>query len=352
MNPGRFQPRAAARPSWCPNPIAAGMLTLLIATASGTAAQEPDGVYRISQRASVSQNLGHAVISLEYSRPLGRGRDELFGKVVHWGELWTPGANEATVLEVSGEVTLNGHAVPEGRWSMWIIPSRVGPWELVLDARDSLFHTQRPELTDEQIRFVVDVAEGAPHTEALTWTFPRIADDGGTLRMNWGSTRIDLTVEVRSTRPDLSVAAHEAALYVGDWNVTFNESPVTGQTMPPTVLSVRHAEDGSLMASYPAGAFAPPEGSPPDSPAGDPDMTPQERERAEARRALASPPDGAFDFVLVPRARGVFLFGWVQDGVLLDVEAFYHEFEFEGERAVRLTMRDAEDRILATATRP
>jgi hypothetical protein len=352
MNSSRFQPRAATRRSWVPFLIGACVVTLFIATAAGTAAQAPEGVYRISQRASVSQNLGNAVISLDYSRPLTRDRNELFGQVVHWGELWTPGANEATVLEVSEEVKLNGHTVPEGRWSMWIIPSRVGPWELVLDARDTLFHTQRPELTDDQIRFIVDVDGNAPHVEALTWAFPRIANDGATLRMDWGTTRIDLAVEVRPTKPDLTVSATVAALYAGDWAVTFHENPETGHTLPPTVLSVRHAEDGSLMASFPPGSFAPPEGSGPDTPVDEAAMTPQERERAEARRLLASPPEGAFDFVLVPRARGVFLFGWVQDGELLDVEEFYHEFEFQGDRAVRLTIRDPKDRVFATAVRP
>jgi hypothetical protein len=352
MNSSGFQPPAATRRSWVPFLIGACVATLLIATAAGTAAQAPEGVYRISQRASVSQNLGNAVISLDYSRPLARDRNELFGQVVHWGELWTPGANEATVLEVSEEVKLNGHAVPEGRWSMWIIPSRVGPWELVLDARDTLFHTQRPELTDDQIRFIVDVDENAPHVEALTWAFPRIANDGATLRMDWGTTRIDLAVEVRPTKPDLAVSATDAALYAGDWAVTFNENPETGHTLPPTVLSVRHAEDGSLMASFPPGTFAPPEGSGPDTPVDEAAMTPQERERAEARRLLASPPEGAFDFVLVPRARGVFLFGWVQDGELLEVEEFYHEFEFEGDRAVRLTIRDPKDQVFAMAVRP
>lgn len=347
-----FQRRATARRSWFPHVITACVVTMLIAMAAGAAAQDPDGVYRISQRASVSQNLGNAVISVDYSRPLARDRADLFGQVVHWGELWTPGANEASVLEVSEEVSINGNAVPEGRWSMWVIPSRVGPWELVLDARDTLFHTERPELTDEQIRFVVEVDDGAAHTEALTWAFPHIADDGGILRMNWGSTQIDLAVEVQPNKPDLTVAAEVAAMYVGDWPATFTENPETGQAMPPSVLSIRHADDGSLMGSFPPGTFAPPEGAAPGQPAHDPDMTPQERERAEARQVLATPPEGAFEFVLVPRAHGVFLFGWVQDGVLLEVAEFFHEFEFEGDRAVRLTIRDPEDRVFATATRP
>jgi hypothetical protein len=349
MNATRFNTRRAV--SWF-MPMFAGVFVLVFATPADTAAQAPAGTYRISQRATVSQTLGNAVISLDYSRPLARDRADLFGKVVHWGELWTPGANEATVLEVSEEVKLNGQAVPEGRWSMWIIPSQVGPWELVLDARDSLFHTQRPELTDEQIRFVVDVEEGAAHVEAFTWAFPRIAQDGATMQMDWGTTRIPIEIEVEPNAPVLTVGADEAALYVGTWQVSFTPDPETGQGLPPTVLTVRHADTGSLHASFPPGAFAPPDGAAAEAPPEeDEDMTPQQRERAEARRVLAAQGTGEFGFVMVPRARGVFLLGWVQDGELLDVEEIYHEFEFDGDRAVRLTIRNAEDRVFLTATR-
>jgi hypothetical protein len=345
MNSTRFRPVTA-----CASMLAAGVLTLLSVTVSPTAAQIPGSAYRISQRAEVSQTLGRAVISLDYSRPLVRGRSDLFGKVVHWGELWTPGANEATVLEVSEEVKLNGHAVPAGRWSMWIIPSQVGPWELVLDARDSLFHTQRPELSDEQIRFVVDVREGAAHVEALTWAFPRIAQDGATLQMNWGATEIPITVEVEPVTPVLTVGSDTAALYVGEWDVSFTPNPMMEEVPPPMVLTVRHDANGSLIASFPPGAFAPPEAAAADG-AAEAAMTPQERERAEARRLLAAQGAESFDMVLVPRAHGVFLLGYLQDGTLLDIEAIYHEFEFEGDRAVRLTIRDDQDRIYATGTR-
>lgn len=354
MTTVRSRPRLAA---YLPLPLSlllpllgAGGFALLLGMPGEAAAQAPEGRYRISQRATVSQTLGRAVLSLDYSRPLTRGRTDLFGEVVHWGELWTPGANEATVLEVSEEVKLNGHAVPKGRWSMWVIPSQVGPWELVLDPNDSLFHTQRPDPTDEQIRFVLDVTHEAPHVEALTWAFPRIAQDGATLQMNWGATEIAIEVEVEPNVPVLTVDAGEAASYVGEWEMTFPENPETGQALPPTTFTIRLDENGSLRGSFPPGTFAPPE-APAEAPVDEADMTPQEKERAEARRALARQGGEGFDFVLVPRAAGVFLLGYVQDGVLLDVEEIFHEFEFDGDQAVRLTIRGPEDRVFATGTR-
>lgn len=325
--------------------VALGLLPI-----SAYPASAQDEEYRISQRATITQTVGQTLISLDYSRPLVRGRSELFGKVVHWGELWTPGANLATVLEVDRAIELNGHEVEPGRWSMWIIPSQVGPWEMVLDPRDSLFHTQRPELTDDQVRFVVEARHDGPATEALTWTFPRIAQDGATMRLNWGTLEVDLDVAVESTVPVLTVDEAEAKPYVGAWAITFSPNPETGEAPPPTTLTVRYADDSSLRAAFPPGAFGPP---PSEIPAVDgSDMTPQERERAEAKRALASMDSEGFEYVLVPRAPGIFLMGYVQDGLLYDVEKLYHEFELEEGRAVELKVRDGNsDQVLATATR-
>jgi hypothetical protein len=323
--------------------------TLVACTLSPSApiaAQAPGSVFRISQRAAVEQQLSNTDIRLEYSRPLVRGRTDLFGGLVHWGELWTPGANEASVLELSDTVKLNGHAVPDGRWSMWIIPSEVGPWELVLDARDTLFHTERPELTDEQIRFVVDVHEAA-HTEALTWSFTRIAPDGGTLEMNWGNTRIPIDVEVEPNTPELTVAGDEAALYTGEWEIRWEGGPPDAPPSPPAVLTITHGAEGRLNASMSDTPGTPPPPAPADTAA----MTPQERERARARRTLAEMDAGGFDYLLVPRARGVFLFGYVDDGVLLEVSEIFHEFEIENEGAVRLVVRGPEDRVFARGTR-
>ena len=327
-------------------------LTWLLPQPAAGQAEEP---YRISPRGVVSQRLGTTLISVDYSRPLVRGRADLFGKVIHWGELWTPGANEATVLEVDRDIEVNGQKVPAGRWSMWIIPSQVGPWELVLDARDSLFHTQRPELSSEQVRVTLAARTDAPSVETLTWTFPRVAHDGGTLQLNWGTVEIPLEVGVESIRPPFTLTAEQAAPYIGEWTISF--APMPGDTMPippPFVFTIGHGADDIVTAHIPAGAFGPP---PPDSAAdaaaaaAESALPPQERERAAARRVLAGFEQGAWDYILVPRAEGVFAMGYVDDGELLEVYPFYHEFELEGGRPVRLTLRDEKDRIVGTGVR-
>jgi hypothetical protein len=332
----------------CLIPVLIGLALLL---PERGAAQDQKIDYQISQRGSISQLLGRTKVSLDYSRPLARNRADIFGKVVHWGELWTPGANMATTLEVDHEIRLNGHVVRPGKWSMWVIPSRVGPWELVLDARDALFHTQRPELTSDQVRVVIDVREDAPHTEALTWAFPRIAQDGATLVMNWLNLEIPLELEVESIVPASTVTAEDAARFAGEWLIAF-EPMEERPTPPPAVLKLSHGEDGRLHAVLPPGAFATPADT---TPGTEPDysgMTPLERERAEARRVLSEYETGEWEYVLVPVAEGIFVMGWLDDdGTLLEASYLYHEFELENGRAARIVLRDSEDKVLAKGVR-
>jgi len=58
---------------------------------------------------------------------------------VHWGDLWTPGANWATTLEVDRDIKLNGHAVPAGKYSAWM---RVQPeeWTVFLNGEARMYH--------------------------------------------------------------------------------------------------------------------------------------------------------------------------------------------------------------------
>ena len=70
-------------------------------------------------------------LSVRYSRPSTRGR-VIFGNVVPWNQVWRTGANQATVLETSADLTVAGTAVPAGKYSLWTIPAPAG-WKLIVN---------------------------------------------------------------------------------------------------------------------------------------------------------------------------------------------------------------------------
>lgn len=72
-------------------------------------------------------NLGDAYISVTYSRPYKRGRDNIFGTkesgaLVPFGELWRTGANEATEISLTKDAKIGGQKLPAGTYSLFSTP--------------------------------------------------------------------------------------------------------------------------------------------------------------------------------------------------------------------------------------
>ena len=160
---------------------------------------------------SVSQRVDSTVMTVEYYRPSLRGR-AIFGRLVPWGVLWTPGANWATTLELNRDVVLEDQPLPAGKYSLWMIP---GPdsWVVTLSRAARRFHVQRPGPEDEQLRVTVRPDSGAP-VELLTFSFPEATREGATLQFSWAATRIPLHFQIRSSRPAI-LAAHPWSSYAG-----------------------------------------------------------------------------------------------------------------------------------------
>jgi hypothetical protein len=146
-----------------------------------------------SQHAKLEQQVGRATITIEYSRPVARGR-RLFGGVVPFGKPWNPGADAATTIRFSRDVEIDGHALPRGTYSVWAIP---GPdsWTLILSRAAHVFHEPYPQGQDA-LRFPVVPAAG-PHVETLAFYFPLVDADSALLFLHWGETVVPIHLRTR-----------------------------------------------------------------------------------------------------------------------------------------------------------
>ncbi len=208
-----------------------------------------------SEFGTVSQAVDGTVISIDYSRPSRRGRDSLFGGVMAYGQIITPGANMATTIDFSKDVTVNGNAVPAGKYSVWIAYEEDG-WEFGLDETWQRFHGPHPVMDDLEIHFPVQPKELSLEVETLTFYFPTVRKNSTTLRMHWGTTAIDLEIEVEAT-PLVNITEDEAAHYAGMYTVTVYENPpwtmYNGTADVPLVY-----EDGYLHAIMNIGPYTDP----------------------------------------------------------------------------------------------
>jgi len=162
---------------------------------------------------TVSQKVDSTTVTVEYYRPSVRGR-AIFGGLVRWGAVWTPGANWATTLEVDRDIRIQGQPLPRGKYSVWMIPAaKPDSWTVILNRAARRFHVVRPESKEDQLRFKVP-ADSAPHLELLSFGFPEVTRSGATLAFHWAGTRVPIHLEILASRPAIG-SAHPASSYVG-----------------------------------------------------------------------------------------------------------------------------------------
>jgi hypothetical protein len=295
-----------------------------------TGGQESLAQIHASERAAVSQTVDGTTLTVDFARPRIRGRESVFGGEVKWGEVWTPGANMATTLEVSKNIQINGHPVPKGKYSVWMTVTK-GDWTVLLDTVASLFHTDRPKQRDAgQIRFDLR-PEHRPRIEVLTWWFPEVKSDGAVLAMQWDTVYVPLRIKVESSY-SLSVSPDVGRRIVGSYEMKWVSGPPDGSASPadsaPQVDSTGGDASGSMKI----------------------DIT---YDKGTLWAHVDPPPFPGYNLMALLQVKDDwFIGGWWMNGELYDVsDEMVMEFKVEGGRASGFDLRMKNDKLAATAKR-
>src|SRR2546423_545426 len=146
-----------------------------------------------SQHGSVTQRVGTTDIAISYNRPVAVGR-ELFGTLVHWGRIWHPGADSATTISFSKAVSIDGHALGAGKYSLWTIPDEAPkPWTVIFNRGVGGWHTQYPGESQDALRLTITPETGA-YMETLAYYFPMVDADSALLRLHWGTVVVPMKI--------------------------------------------------------------------------------------------------------------------------------------------------------------
>lgn len=148
---------------------------------------------KASQSGSVWQEIANTSVTVTYDRPVARGR-ELFGGIVPFGEIWNPGANDATAIALSRDVTINGNELPAGKYSLWAIPDP-NRWTMIFSREADVYHTPYPGEEHDALRLMVSPRLGE-HMETLAFYFAEVEKKDAELRLHWGDTYIPMSITV------------------------------------------------------------------------------------------------------------------------------------------------------------
>jgi tetratricopeptide (TPR) repeat protein len=177
---------------------------ILLPCIASSAFAQPE-LPRPSPNAKVSQVIGLTEIAVEYSSPAAKGRT-IWGGLVPYDQMWRTGANQATKIAFSRDVTFGGKAVPAGTYALFTIPTK-GAWTVILNKKADQAGTGRDYHAELDLaRFQIH-PKAAPHRERLTFLFSDFTDDQGMLDLEWDKLRLSIPIKVATQEQAMATIA-------------------------------------------------------------------------------------------------------------------------------------------------
>jgi tetratricopeptide (TPR) repeat protein len=157
-----------------------------------------------SPGATSSQTIGISTVTVTYSRPAVKGR-EVWGKLVPFGwnketfgagnlSPWRAGANENTVITFSHDATIQGKAVPAGKYGLFFIVNPDNSGEVILSKDYQSWGNFWYDPAHDLLRAPIQIRDNT-HTELLTYDFINLNKTSGELVLNWEKKQFPVKIE-------------------------------------------------------------------------------------------------------------------------------------------------------------
>ena len=142
---------------------------------------------QLSVRDTAVASIGRTKFTIDYGRPLARGR-VLLGDILPYDRVWRTGANAATQFTTSTPISLAGIAMPAGKYTLWTVPRRSGAADLIVNKQSGQWGTEYDDKFDLAMAPMKPDTLAAPVEEFTISIVPNGAS-GGALVMEWGTFR-------------------------------------------------------------------------------------------------------------------------------------------------------------------
>jgi hypothetical protein len=158
------------------------------------AAERRTGLSQLSVRDTARATIGAATFSVDYGRPLARGRT-LLGTLIGYDRVWRTGANAATQFTTSAPITVAGLALPAGTYTLWTVPHVRGV-DLIVNRQTGQWGTEYRRAQDLGTAPMRSDSVDPP-VEKFTISIAASDARHGTLTMAWGTFRWTAPIEVQ-----------------------------------------------------------------------------------------------------------------------------------------------------------
>ena len=130
-----------------------------------------------SPAATATGKIGASAVTVAYSSPAVKGRP-IWGGLVPYGQVWRAGANEATTVEFSKAVTVEGKALPAGKYGFFVLPTQK-QWTVIFNKEPNQWGAYKYDQKLDALRVTVTPRKTAAPAERLAY---EVTPKGLTLR--------------------------------------------------------------------------------------------------------------------------------------------------------------------------
>ena len=163
------------------------VLVLSLANAQTLTTPQP------SPTQTIKQNFGLGSVELNYSRPAKKGR-KIMGDLVPFGKVWRTGANAATTLTFSDDITIGGKEVKAGKYGLLTIPDAV-KWTIIISKDVTVNQPSAYKPENDVVRLQADVVKIPFTIENFTINFADITGSSCNVELMWENTFVNFVIK-------------------------------------------------------------------------------------------------------------------------------------------------------------
>lgn len=162
--------------------------------------EEPDPVRRKSPIAiaKATHDSSNTYIKIVYGQPYKRDR-QIFGNLVPYNQVWRTGANEATELTTTKDITFGGKHLNAGTYALFTIPHKNDTWTIILNSELGQWGAFDYNKGKDVMRVQVPSMDKKASTEAFTIQFSEIENDSTNIVMRWAQKVVKIPIQFTPT---------------------------------------------------------------------------------------------------------------------------------------------------------
>jgi hypothetical protein len=165
-----------------------------VAFACTARAQNDLNLPNVSQAAEIKQRIALTDVTINYHRPVVKGR-QIWGGLVPYGKVWRVGANENTTFEVSDPVTIEGQALPKGVYGLHAIPT-ADTWTIIFSKTTTGWGSYSYKQDEDALRVTIKPRPLQENEEALEYEFEDLQPTSATVTLKWEKLAIPFNIAV------------------------------------------------------------------------------------------------------------------------------------------------------------